>query len=118
MMPTKRADELMTIKTIYGPISLPKWLVLMTLFNGAMSPGLGAMHRENKKMDEELARELLGTATYFDYLGGRVLKVEMGFKTLATTLYNRDNGKNRAEDLLYNVWKVGTRAEKLKNRKV
>lgn len=43
---------------------------------------------------------MLGTRTRFDYVKGRVLKVDLGKDELFTGGYNRDNGFNAAEDAL------------------
>ncbi|MFA5049133.1 MAG: hypothetical protein WC516_08970 [Patescibacteria group bacterium] len=51
----------------------------------------------NKPLTEEDCRELLKTQTYFDYLGGKVMKINLAGDSLDTRLYDRDNGEEAAE---------------------
>jgi hypothetical protein len=51
-------------------------------------------------MTIEEARELISECSRFDYLKGRVMKVDLGGDELRTALYNRDNGPNAAESAL------------------
>lgn len=43
---------------------------------------------------------MLSKSTYFDYLNGKVLKVDLSTDELDTFLYNRDNGPDAAEKAL------------------
>ena len=47
-------------------------------------------------MTEDDASALLDDRTYFDYLHGRVMKVDMGADILRETCYDRDNGQGAA----------------------
>lgn len=51
-------------------------------------------------LDKEKAAQLLSETTYFDYLNGRVLKINLSGDELDTYLYNRDNGPDAAENAL------------------
>lgn len=51
-------------------------------------------------MDESEAEHILHNQTYFDYLEGRVMKVDLSKDELRTDLYNRDNGENAAENAI------------------
>jgi hypothetical protein len=71
--------------------------VLAALYNNSKTQGMGILHYENKPMKIEEARDILKGQTYFDYLKGRVLKIDLSGDILNTALYNRDNGTNAAE---------------------
>jgi hypothetical protein len=51
-------------------------------------------------MSVEEARKLLEETQVFDYLQGRVLKINLSGTILNTWLYNRDNGDNAAETVI------------------
>jgi len=72
---------------------------LAELFNAARPQGFGLLqYKPHRLMTESEAAELLKTQTYFDYLEGRVMKVNLSGNDLNTHLYNRDNGHNAAEN--------------------
>lgn len=48
-------------------------------------------------MTIEQARELLNDTTDFDYLYGRIMKIDLTNNIVNTWGYNRDNGKDAAE---------------------
>ena len=77
---------------------LSKAEVLCALYNNAQCRGLGALHYKNEDLTVQEARKLLNNTTYFDYLFGRVLKIDLkddkGFKEW---LYDRDNGEGAAQ---------------------
>ena len=78
--------------------------ILAALYNNARAQGLGWLHYDPAPMTEAEAKELLdGGQTYFDYLKGRVLKVDLSSDTTETYLYNRDNGKNKAEQIIADI---------------
>lgn len=80
-------------------LSKPK--VLAALFNAAKPLGLGVLHyKKDHVMDEQEANILLNEQTYFDYLEGRVMKVDLSKDELRTDLYNRDNGESAAENAI------------------
>lgn len=72
--------------------------VLAKLYNAAVPPGsLGVraltMAVDRAPMTVQRAQEILDTGqTYFDYIGGCVLKVDLSGDTLNPWLYDRDNG--------------------------
>lgn len=96
---------------------LDKARILMALWNRAYAPGLGAMiSAVQKPMTIEKAQEILKPFNasefhvddtfsnspqqepiYFDYLMGRVMKINIAPDWLDTRLYNRDNGHEAAE---------------------
>ena len=90
---------------------LTKAEVLCALYNNAKCQGMGFLHFSSGDLDIQEAERLLKLTTYFDYLFGRVLKVDLskndGFEEW---LYDRDNGKGAAQKALDDY-----RATKLNN---
>lgn len=77
---------------------LKKADVLAALYNSSKQQGMGFMHaRGATGMDASEAAELLKHETYFDYLHGRVMKVELRGDILDPRLYDRDNGEGAAQ---------------------
>jgi hypothetical protein len=80
---------------------LNKAEVLAALYNNSKQQGLGFLHiRGQKPITADEAAELLKEYTSFDYLHGRVMKVELSGDNLSTLLYDRDNGEGAAERAL------------------
>lgn len=86
---------------------LDKAEALVALYNNSRQQGMGFMHAQGQnEMTPEQAAEKLElskcrypdgrTSIYFDYLHGRVMKVELGGDTLDVRLYDRDNGEGAA----------------------
>mgnify|MGYP001590687272 FL=1 len=71
--------------------------VLAALYNASKPQGMGFMHYDSKPMTREEAEGLLKQTTYFDYLKGRVMKVNLAGDELDTWGYDRDNGQGAAE---------------------
>lgn len=82
---------------------LSKARALVALYNRAQPQGLGFIHYDPKPMTEEEAQKLLdsfekGRRIYFDYLKGRVMKVDLTAEdSFDPRLYDRDNGPGAAE---------------------
>jgi len=76
---------------------LDKAEVLAVLYNASRPQGMGFMHYDSKPMTKEEASALLEKTTYFDYLKGRVMKVELKGDELDPWGYDRDNGQGAAE---------------------
>lgn len=74
--------------------------VLATLYNRSHTQGLGFLQAVPGKMDTKKAEDLLKETTYFDYLHGKVMKIDLSKDKLRTRFYNRDLGKRAAEDAL------------------
>jgi len=71
--------------------------VLAKLYNASKPQGIGLLHYDSKKMTTEQAQVILNTGqTYFDYLKGRVMKIDLSSDELDTRLYDRDNGPGAA----------------------
>lgn len=71
--------------------------VLAALYNASKPQGMGFMHYDPKPMMQEEAEALLKRFTRFDYLKGRVMKVDLSGDELDTSGYDRDNGQGAAE---------------------
>lgn len=75
--------------------------VLAALYNASKPQGMGFLHFNPKPMTENEAEDLLKEGrTYFDYLHGRVMKIDLSGNDLDTSLYNRDNGQGAAERVI------------------
>jgi hypothetical protein len=79
---------------------LNKSEVLQKLYNASQPLGLGTLHFTPEDLTKEEAEELLKEQTYFDYLKGRVMKVNLGGDELDPWLYDRDNGQGAAAKAL------------------
>lgn len=80
--------------------NLDKAEVLAALYNNSQPLGMGFIHFTPEDMTKEEAAKLLTEQTSFDYLKGRVMKVDLEGNELRTHLYNRDNGDGAAERVL------------------
>lgn len=75
--------------------------VLAKLYNASRPLGMGCLHCTSDDMSIEEAQTLLDTGqTRFDYLKGRVMKVNLSGNALDPWLYDRDNGQGAAEAAL------------------
>ena len=74
--------------------------VLAALYNGARAQGAGFIHYDPTPMGEVEARELLQGATYFDYLKGRVMKVDLSGDEIDPWGYDRDNGDGAVAEIV------------------
>jgi hypothetical protein len=78
---------------------LDKAAVLATLYNHSRQQGLGFLHTRSAlpMSDDQAAAELNANPHgYFDYLHGRVMKVDLTGEELDPRLYDRDNGAGAA----------------------
>lgn len=85
---------------------LDKGAVLATLYNNSKPQGMGFLHYDAALMTPEEGNTLLKSQTYFDYLSGRVMKVDLSKDTLDPFLYDRDNGSGAAERAIDRIRKV------------
>jgi len=76
--------------------------VFAALFNAAKTQGIAALFYTPDDMTVETARELMSKSTYFDYVFGRVMKLEITSESteIDTYLYDRDNGDGAAFDAI------------------
>jgi hypothetical protein len=76
---------------------LDKAEVLQALFNASRQQGMGFMDSSGAvPMTIEDAREYVRDYLSFDYLRGRVMKVNLSGDTLDPWLFDRDNGEGAA----------------------
>lgn len=77
---------------------ISKGKVLAALYNNSHPLGLGILQYDPKPMTEEEGENLLKQSTYFDYLKGRVMKVDLSDDdAFNECLYDRDNGEGAAQ---------------------
>lgn len=76
--------------------------VLVALFNASKTQGIAALFYTPDDMTVETSRELISKSTYFDYVFGRVMKLEITSESteIDTYLYDRDNGDGAAFDAI------------------
>ena len=82
---------------------LPHEQVLMALYDGARVQGIGVFQATPGSLTEDEARGLLSETKYFDYLRGRVMKVQIEGDSLEEGLYDRDNGPGAAEAAINHI---------------
>lgn len=78
---------------------IDKAKILVALFSMASPRGLGWLqHKPSDQLTLDDARALLKDRTYFDYLRGRVMKVNLApnVNELDLRLFERDNGPAEA----------------------
>ena len=73
---------------------------LAALYNASQPLGMGMLHYTPEKMTPEEASELLREQSYFDYLRGRVMKLDFSKDKMFLGLYDRDNGPGAAQRVL------------------
>jgi len=71
---------------------LDKADLLIALYENAHVQGVGILQATDEPLTHSKAKELLEGYTYFDYLYGRVMKIDLGESVLNPHLYDRDNG--------------------------
>lgn len=71
--------------------------VLAILYNHSKPQGMGFLQADSNQMTKEEAQKLLDGYKYFDYLKGRIMKVDLSGNELDPALYDRDNGQGAAE---------------------
>lgn len=77
---------------------LSKAKVLVALYNASRPQGMGFLQYNPSPMTEIQAENLLKQITYFDYIAGRPLKVNLSSDTeFDERLFDRDLGQGAAE---------------------
>lgn len=76
--------------------------ILAALYNASRPLGIGFLNPNcSQSMTEAEAQKILDRGQrYFDYLNGRVMKIDLGREVLDPYLYDRDNGKGAAERII------------------
>lgn len=81
--------------------------VLAALYNASQPLGMGFLHYDPKPMDRKEAEDILAQTTRFDYLKGRVMKVNLSGDDFNPWLYDRDNGEGAAATVVGALRKSG-----------
>jgi hypothetical protein len=81
-------------------IGLDKAKVLAALYNGARAQGAGFIHYDPTPMSEDEASKILQHQIDFDYLKGRVMKVDLSGDEIDPWGYDRDNGQGAVEEIV------------------
>ncbi len=71
--------------------------VLAALYNASRPQEMGFLSYDPEPMTPDEARQLLEITSYFDYIKGRVMKVNLDGDELNPRLYDQDNGGGAAE---------------------
>ncbi len=81
-----------------------KAVILAALYNNSAPQRLGFLHYTENDMTEAEAQELLDSGqTYFDYVHGRVMKIDLSGDELRTELYDRDIGNGECERVVASI---------------
>jgi len=71
--------------------------VLAKLYNASRVQGMGVLQASTAEMTAQEVQKLLDSGDgYFDYLKGRVMKIDLSGDELDPRLYDRDNGQGAA----------------------
>jgi hypothetical protein len=77
---------------------LDKARVLVALYRGSKGKGMSFLDPMfGTDLTVEMARNLLSKTTYFDYLYGKIMKINLSGDRFDSRLYDRDNGYPAAE---------------------
>jgi hypothetical protein len=80
---------------------LDKAEVLAALYNNSKPLGMGMIHYDSSGMTKEEAVTILSRYKYFDYLKGRVMKIDFSSDIeFNERLYDRDNGQGAAKAVI------------------
>jgi len=82
---------------------IPKPKLLAALYNRARPLGMGYLHYTPEDMTEQEAAQLLENQTFFDYLKGRVMKVDLAKNEMYTGAYDRDNGEGACAAVIASI---------------
>ena len=75
--------------------------IICALYANAKCVGFGALNRRPGGLTLEEAQSIFARGKYIDYLGGRVMKVDLSdLSTMDVYLYERDNGSGSAQRAL------------------
>ena len=84
--------------------NMNKAKILAALYNNSKPQGMGILHADDSGMTEVEAQKLLNEGqTYFDYLKGRVMKIDLSGDELQTALYDRDLGEGACERVINSI---------------
>ena len=80
--------------------NLSKPQVLAALYNASHAQGLGFWNSDPAPMSEDEAAKILEQQTDFDYLKGRVMKINLSGTEFDPYLYDRDCGEGAAQKVV------------------
>lgn len=79
---------------------LDKAALLAALYNASQPQGMGFLHYDPTPMTIEEAKRLLVHYTSFDYLKGRIMKIDLASDEMYVGAYDRDNGQGAAQRVI------------------
>ena len=81
---------------------LDRVAVFQALYDNAKVLGMGAMHATSGPLSRAEALQEMGKSPelYFDYVRGRVMKVDLSSTELHPALYDRDNGPGAVQRVI------------------
>ncbi len=83
---------------------LNKAKILAALYNNSRPQDAGFLQTLSGNMTEDIAQELLDSGQrYFDYLLGRVMKIDLSKDEMRTELYDRDIGEGECERVVKSI---------------
>ena len=82
---------------------LDKAVVLSKLYNASKTLGLGFLQEVAEPMTIPEAREILKDNTQFDYLYGKVMKIDLTHDSFDPWLYDKDNGEGKADRIIQEI---------------
>lgn len=88
---------------------LDKAVILAALYNAAKPQGLGVLHYTPDDMTRAEAAKIVANTElqlYFDYIKGRVLKVDLSADMLDPRWYDRDNGAGATARVVASIRKA------------
>lgn len=89
--------------------------VLAVLYNRSRPQGMGFLAYDEASMMREQAEELLQDSCRFDYLSGRVMKINLkDDDSFDERLYDRDNGIGSAQSAIDELRKSGVESDEIK----
>jgi hypothetical protein len=97
-------------------VGLNKADVLAVLYNASKPQGMGFLQYDPKPMTRAEAEELLKSDTYFDYLKGRVMKVDLEKDEFNPWGYDRDNGEGAAAAAITSLSTENTNAPEIQEK--
>ena len=86
---------------------LDRVAVLVALYGAARPQGMGFLQYVKGPLPLDEAQELLKRSFYFDYLKGRVMKVDLSSSTLDPWGFDRDNGAGAAARVIAELRATG-----------
>ena len=86
---------------------LDKSSVLAALYNASKPQGMGFIDYDSTPMTKEEAEKILRGQTDFDYLKGRVMKVNLSGDSFNPSGFDRDNGEGVAQEAISQLRETG-----------